>query len=106
MIGVFIEFKTNSDSLKQLHGERGDVTSNIKYSDSTPTTHNNIQTWARSALNMILGSDVTNLLNEVLAAEGVAKFKRARFRTESLLDDALCCTALLCRKIRCDRVPH
>ena len=49
------------------------ITQNRKYSDYKPTTRNNIQTWARNAFHIILGGDVTNLLNDVLGAESVAK---------------------------------
>ena len=46
---------------------------NRKYSDYKPTTRNNIQTWAQSVFHIILGGDVTNLLNDVSGAESVAK---------------------------------
>ena len=73
MVGVSIEVRNNFELLKQLHGKRNDITLNRKYSDYQPRTRNNIQTWARSVLHIISGGDITNLLNDVLGAEGVAK---------------------------------
>ena len=74
MVCFSIEFRTNVDLLKQLHGKRDNITLNRKYSDYKPSTRNNIQAWARSVFHIILGGDVKNLLNDVLEAEGVAKF--------------------------------
>ena len=73
MVDVSIEFRNNVDLSQQFHDYRVNTTLNMKYSDYEPRSRKNIQTWAKSVCHIILGADVTNLLNDVSRVEGVAK---------------------------------